>query len=132
MKHTDAFSAGDGEELAGLFREVDRLADAFAGGMREVEERKVTGADSTGRVVATALGSARLLDVRIDPRAMRDLDHVELSQAVLEAVRAAREAAAEGLNEILGGLNNGRPQPGPDDNPLTRYLDAILREAEHG
>jgi DNA-binding protein YbaB len=115
-----------------LFREAERLADTFAGGMREAEERKVTGADGTGRVVATVSGSARLLRVRIDPRAMRDLDHVELSQAVLDAVRAARESAAEELNENLGRLNGGRPQPGPEDNPLTRYLDVILREAEHG
>ncbi|MEV2267742.1 YbaB/EbfC family nucleoid-associated protein [Nonomuraea africana] len=132
MKHTDAFSAGNGEDLPGLFREVERLADAFAGGMREAEERRVTGADGSGRVVATVSGAARLLDVRIDHRAMRDLDHVELSQAVLDAVRAAREAAAEGLTEILGSLNGGRPQPDPEDNPLTGYLDAMLREAEHG
>ncbi|GLW12862.1 hypothetical protein Misp01_79900 [Microtetraspora sp. NBRC 13810] len=132
MKPADAFGAGEGEELQGLFREVERLAAAFAAGTREAEERRVTGADGTGRVVATVAGSARLLQVRIDPRAMRDLDHVELSQAVLDAVGAAREAAAEGLTELLGGLNGGRSQPDSADNPLTRHLDAIVREAEHG
>ncbi|MER6950849.1 YbaB/EbfC family nucleoid-associated protein [Nonomuraea sp. NPDC000554] len=124
--------AGNEEDLPRLFREVERMADTFAGGVRELDERKVTGADGTGRVVATVSGSAQLLHVRIDPRAMRDLDHVALSQAVLDAVGAAREAAAEGLDEILDRLNSGRPQPDPEDSSFTRYLDAILREGGHG
>jgi DNA-binding protein YbaB len=124
--------AGGEEDLSRLFREVERMADTFADGMRELDERKVTGADSSGRVVATVTGSARLLHVRIDPRAMRDLDHVALSQAVLDAVGAARRAAGEGLDEILGGLNGGRPQPAPEDDPFARYLDAFLREDGHG
>jgi nucleoid-associated protein EbfC len=124
--------AGDEEDLLRLSREVERMADTFADGMRELDERKVTGADSSGRVVATVTGSAQLLRVRIDPRAMRDLDHVALSQAVLDAVGAARRAAGEGLDEILGGLNGGRPQPDPEDNPFARYLDAFLREDGHG
>ncbi|MEU8108964.1 YbaB/EbfC family nucleoid-associated protein [Nonomuraea muscovyensis] len=132
MPHTDAFDGGDGEGFPELFREVGRLADAFADEMREAEERRVPGADGAGRVVATVSGSARLLHVRVDARAMRDLDHVELGQAVLDAVRAAREAAAQGMTEAVGRLNGGRPQPGPDDNPLGRYLDAMLREADRG
>ncbi|SFI13343.1 Conserved DNA-binding protein YbaB [Streptosporangium canum] len=120
--------AGDEEDLLRLSREVERAADTFADGMRELDERKVTGADSSGRVVATVTGSARLLRVRIDPRAMRDLDHVALSQAVLDAVGAARQAAAEGLDEVLDRLNGGRPRPDPDDDSFAPYLDAFLRE----
>ncbi|MEV4187122.1 YbaB/EbfC family nucleoid-associated protein [Streptosporangium canum] len=124
--------AGDEEDLPRLFREIERMADTFADGMRELDERKVTGADGSGRVVATVTGSAKLLHVRIDPRAMRDLDHVALSQAVLDAVGAARQAAAGGLDEILGGPNGDRPQSGPEDNPFVRYFDAFLREDGHG
>ncbi|MFI7055950.1 YbaB/EbfC family nucleoid-associated protein [Streptosporangium canum] len=124
--------AGDEEDLPRLFREIERMADTFADGMRELDERKVTGADGSGRVVATVTGSAKLLHVRIDPRAMRDLDHVALSQAVLDAVGAARRAAAGGLDEILGGPNGDRPQSGPEDNPFARYFDAFLREDGHG
>ncbi|MFG3437846.1 YbaB/EbfC family nucleoid-associated protein [Nonomuraea sp. NPDC047897] len=133
MPLIDASGSGEGEEgFAPLFREIGCLTDAFADELREAEGRRVTGADGAGRVVATVSGSARLLHLRIDPRAMRDLDHTELSQAVLDAVRAAREAAAEGVADSLGRLNAGRPQPGPDDNPLGRYLDAMLREADRG
>ncbi|MFC4112060.1 YbaB/EbfC family nucleoid-associated protein [Nonomuraea zeae] len=129
MKHDDAADA----RLPEMLREVGRMADAFAGEAREAEERRVTGADRTGQVTATVSGSARLLDVRIGARAMRDLDHVELSQAVLEAVGAAREAAAEELTEVLGRLNGGgRPQPGARGHPSARDLDAMLREAGHG
>ncbi|ACZ84190.1 YbaB/EbfC family nucleoid-associated protein [Streptosporangium roseum] len=120
--------AGGEEDLLRLFREVERMADTFADGTRELDERRVTGADGSGRVVATVTGSARLLRVRIDPRAMRDLDHVALSQAVLDAVGAARRAAAEGLDEILDRLNGGRPRPDPDDDSFAPYLDAFLRE----
>ncbi|MGW0803397.1 YbaB/EbfC family nucleoid-associated protein [Nonomuraea sp. NPDC002799] len=128
MKPEDAANAGPPE----LFREVERLSEIFASETREAERRKVTGADGTGGVVATVSGSARLLNVRIAPRTMRDLDHVKLSQAVLEAVSAAREAAAEQLTEALGKLSGGRPQPGPEDDTVTRYVEAMLREAEHG
>ena len=41
-------------------------------------------------MAATVSGSGRLLRVAIDPRAMRDLDHVEIGQAVHQAIGTAR------------------------------------------
>lgn len=132
MKHDDASIAAEGKELSSLFREVARLATALAGEKREAEERRVSGVDGTGLVMATVSGTARLLRVRIAPRGMRELDHAELSLAVLEAVRTAREAAAGSLDESLGGLDGGRLQSGPEEDSLERVLDVYLREGEHG
>ncbi|GAA3148634.1 YbaB/EbfC family nucleoid-associated protein [Nonomuraea roseoviolacea] len=125
-------NGGKEEDLPRLLGEIERVADAFAGGRSELDERRVTGTDGAGWVVATVSGSAQLLQVRIDPRAMRDLDHVALSQALLDAIGAARESAAEGLREILDRLNGGRPQPAQEDDPSTLHLDAILREGGLG
>ncbi|WP_327092409.1 YbaB/EbfC family nucleoid-associated protein [Nonomuraea sp. NBC_01738] len=123
---------GDEGDLERLSHEIERIADAFSGGMRELEEQTVTGADATGQVVATVSGSSHLLKLRIDPRAMRDLDHVELAQAALAAVTAARTAAAEGLDEIMGALNGGLAPADPQDNPLARAFDSLFRDGKHG
>ncbi|WP_326819968.1 YbaB/EbfC family nucleoid-associated protein [Streptosporangium sp. NBC_01756] len=131
MKHSEAFNAGREGDLHGMIREVGSLVDAFAEALGELDGQKVTGADGTGRVVATVSGSGRLLHVRIDPRAMRDLDHVALGRAVQEAVGAARGAMAESLSEAMGALG-GLSQPGSDHDPLAPYFDAILREGDHG
>lgn len=131
MKHSEIFNASGGSDLRGMIREAEDLVGVFAGALRELDEQKLTGADATGRVVATVSGSGRLLHVRIDPRAMRDLDHVAVGRAIREAVGAAREAMAECLSEAMGALG-GLSQPGPDHDPLGPYFDAILREGDHG
>jgi DNA-binding protein YbaB len=126
MTHSDAFNEGREGDIPGLIREIEGWVDAFAGALRDLEERRLTGADDTGRVAATVSGSGRLLRVAIDPRAMRDLDHVALGQAVLQAVGAARGAMGEGLTETMTTLTGGRPEP--DLDVLDKYFDAVLRE----
>ncbi|MFI6451999.1 YbaB/EbfC family nucleoid-associated protein [Streptosporangium amethystogenes] len=132
MTHSDAFNAGREGDLRGVIREVEGFVDAVAGALRELDEQKMTGADSTGRVVATVSGSGRLLSVRIDPRAMRDLDHVAIARVIQEAIGAAREAMAEGMGAMMSALNGGLPDPDPHHDPLAAHFDAILREGEHG
>ncbi|MEU0566630.1 YbaB/EbfC family nucleoid-associated protein [Nonomuraea sp. NPDC005983] len=128
MKHIDAFNAGGAGDVPGLIREIEGWVDAFAGAMRELDEQEVTGADDTGLVVATVSGSGRLLHVAIGPKAMRDLDHVAIGQAVQQAIGAARVAMAEGLTQMVDTLATGRPRPDPGHDPLAPYFDAILRE----
>ncbi|WP_406318756.1 YbaB/EbfC family nucleoid-associated protein [Streptosporangium sp. NBC_01639] len=134
MKDGEAFNMGGESELRGMIREVEGLVGAFAETLRDLGEQKLTGADASGRVVATVSGSGRLLHLRIDPRAMRDLDHVAVGLAIQEAVGAAREAMAQGMDEAMAALNglSGLPQPDPDHDPLAAYFDAILRESDHG
>jgi DNA-binding protein YbaB len=126
MTHSDAFNEGREGDVPGLIREIEGWVDAFAGALRGLEEQRMTGADDTGRVAATVSGSGRLLRVAIDPRAMRDLDHVALGQAVLQAVGAARGAMGEGLTETMDTLTGGRPEP--DLDVVETYFDAVLRE----
>ncbi|MFB4292808.1 YbaB/EbfC family nucleoid-associated protein [Nonomuraea sp. ATR24] len=124
MTDVSADGAG-GTHVSGLIRQVEGLVDAFAGALRELEQRQLTGTDDTGRVTATVTGAGRLTRVAIDPRAMRDLDHAELGQAVLQAVSAARGAMTEGLDELTRAL----PGPPPDgQDPLAQYFDAVLRD----
>jgi DNA-binding protein YbaB len=126
VTQSDAFNRGREGDVAGLIREIEGWVDAFAGALRDMEEQRLTGADGTGRVAATVSGSGRLLRVAIDPRAMRDLDHVALGQAVLQAVSAARGSMGEGLNATMEALTGGGPQL--DQDVLEPYFDAVLRE----
>jgi DNA-binding protein YbaB len=122
VRHSDA--GGDGD-VGRLIREMDGWINAFAGAMRELDEQRLTGADGSGLVVATVSGSGRLLRVAIDPRAMRDLDHAEIGQAVQQAIGTARAAMAEGLTQTMDKLSGGRPDLGQD--PLAPYFDAVLK-----
>lgn len=126
MTHGDAFRGGMEGDVTKLIRQIEGLVDAFAGALHDLEGQRLTGADGTGRVAATVSGSGRLLRVAIDPRAMRDLDHTALGQAVLQAIGAARGAMGEELNETLNALNGDWPQP--DQDLLEAYFDAVLRE----
>lgn len=64
--------------------------------MRQLEEQKVTGPPPPNGVAAVS-DSGRPLEVRIDGRAMRGLDHIVIARGVLEPSGAARETMAENL-----------------------------------
>ncbi|WP_336210919.1 YbaB/EbfC family nucleoid-associated protein [Nonomuraea sp. LPB2021202275-12-8] len=126
MKPLDPFDIGGGEDVLKLVSEVQGWVDSLAGVMRELEEQELTGADETGRVVATVSGSGRLLHLAIAPPAMRDLDHVAIGQAIQDAIGAARAAMGEALTQTMETLSDGRPWPAED--PFASYFDMILKE----
>ncbi|GAA3470092.1 YbaB/EbfC family nucleoid-associated protein [Nonomuraea roseola] len=132
MTYGDAMGAGGEGDVRGLLRQVEGWVDAVAGTLRQLDEQKVTGTDSAERVVATVSGAGRLLEVRIDGRSMRDLDHVVIARAVLEAIGAAREIMADNLGVAMSALNGGQIDPDPGHDPLDQYFDAVLRETDHG
>ncbi|MFE0156753.1 YbaB/EbfC family nucleoid-associated protein [Nonomuraea sp. NPDC059007] len=126
MTHAGAFNQGRDGDLDGLVRDFQGWVHAFAGALSELADRRLTGVDDTGRVAATISGTGRLLQVTIDPRAIRDLDHAALGQAVFQAILAARERMGEGLDETIAALSGGRSTAEPD--VLQPYFDAVLRQ----
>ncbi|WP_431898388.1 YbaB/EbfC family nucleoid-associated protein [Nonomuraea sp. bgisy101] len=126
MKRDDAFDPVTAD-IGRLVHEIAGHTEAIAATMRELEHRKLTGSDGTAGVTATVSGTGQLLEVLVTPLAMRELDHVELAEAVREAIDAARVAMADELTEAMNAVTGELPQPDPDHDPFARYLDDLLR-----
>ncbi|SDI30306.1 Conserved DNA-binding protein YbaB [Sinosporangium album] len=126
MRHNDAFDTGPGD-IGKLVGDIHNWVDAMATTLRELEEQTLTGYDESGRVTAKVSGSGRLLKVTVAPQAMRDLDHVEVAEAVRQAIEAARIAMAEELTTAMNALTHGMPQPDPNHDPFAAYFNDILR-----
>ncbi|WP_169950619.1 YbaB/EbfC family nucleoid-associated protein [Microbispora sp. H11081] len=124
MRNTAAFNEGGEGDVAGLVREVQGRVDALAGLLRGLGEEVAEGTDATGAVAARVSGTGDLLGLRIDPRAMRDLDHEAMSAAILAAIGAARAATGEMLARAMADFAE-EPPPG---DPLAPYVRALLRE----
>jgi DNA-binding protein YbaB len=127
-----AFTSGREGDVPELLREINGWLDGFTGALRELNEQEVEARDADGQVLAKVTGSGRLLSVAVDPRAMRDLDHVALGEAVFQAIQEARGAAATAMAETIADLT-GQPMGDPGDvrtpdDPLAPYIQALLRE----
>lgn len=124
MRHAAAFNEGGEGDVTGLVREVHGRVGVLADLLRDLGEQVAEGTDATGAVVARVSGAGRLLGLAVDPRAMRDLDHVAMSAAIRNAIGAARGAMGERLAEAMAEFA-GSPPP---DDPLAPYVRALLRE----
>jgi DNA-binding protein YbaB len=129
--HEAGFSLAGLEDVRELARQVETWIGGFAATLRDLDEMEVTGAGAGGHVQAKVSGAGRLRSVTIDPRAMRDLDHVALGEAIREAVQSARAVAGEEVGNAFADLT-GRPLPEPGgalpEDPLAPYIQALLRE----
>lgn len=124
MKNTAAFNEGREGDVAGLVREVQGRVGALADLLHGLNEEVVEGTDATGVVVARVSGAGRLLGLTIDPRAMRDLDHVAMSAAIQGAIGAARGETGERLARAMEEFAESPPH----GDPLAPYVEALLRE----
>ncbi|MEV0591872.1 YbaB/EbfC family nucleoid-associated protein [Nonomuraea cavernae] len=123
MKEVTAFGQGGEGDLPGLLREVESWLGSLTGALEEMREVRLEGTDSTGVVRAEVSGVGRLVGLSIDPRGLRDLDHVELAEAVRAAIVAAHLAMGERLTEVTGGLAG----PTSGDDPLDSHVRNVLR-----
>ncbi len=77
--------------------QVDRLMEVFAG----FNGREFEGASDEGEVEVSVDGAGSVRRVYVSPKAFRSCDNLEIARAAMDAVRAAREAAAEGSKELF-------------------------------
>ncbi|MFI6500355.1 YbaB/EbfC family nucleoid-associated protein [Nonomuraea typhae] len=125
MKEVEAFGQGRIGDLDGLIRELDGWTGALNQALAELADSSLEGADPGEIVRARVSGAGRLQSLTIDTRKYRDLDHLALSQAVQEAVTAAKLAIGDRLTELTAGLAPATDDPGAD--PLAPYVDNVLR-----
>ncbi|MDX2037625.1 MAG: YbaB/EbfC family nucleoid-associated protein [Isosphaeraceae bacterium] len=98
--------------LAELMRNAGKIRENVEKATEALGQVIVEGTAGGGAVTAKANGRLELLSVRIDPKALASGDHELLEDlvtaAVNQALGKAREAAAQSLSSLTGGL----PIPG--------------------
>lgn len=93
--------------LAGLLKSARDLQANMARCQEELLALRVTGEAGGGLVRATVNGRGILVDIKIDPSAVGDVELLEdlIRSAASEAVRKAQEAARENMARVTGGLS---------------------------
>lgn len=93
--------------LAGL---QDQIAAALAAAeeyARDAPTQAYTGSAADGHVTATVSGARELRSIDIHLLARRRLDNVALGEAVVAAVQAAEQQAADRQQALLAGIEIG-------------------------
>ncbi|MEV2267743.1 YbaB/EbfC family nucleoid-associated protein [Nonomuraea africana] len=78
-----------------------------AAAAEQLATREFTGKSDKGGIVATVDGAGNLLAIEISQLSKRRHDGVTLGDAVLEAIHAAEQAAAEARTALMGDLGAG-------------------------
>ncbi|HET7264175.1 MAG TPA: YbaB/EbfC family nucleoid-associated protein [bacterium] len=101
-----------------MMKQVQKVQADMARAQEELAQERVEATAGGGVVRAVANGHGDLLEVKIDPAAVDPSDVSLLEDLVLaavgEALRKARELAAERMKAVTGGLSlPGLPGLGP-------------------
>lgn len=122
MSEIGRFASGGEGDLAALLREVNGWTAGLSGTLDELARETFDGTDAGGTVRARISGAGRLLKLDIDAKGLRALDHVELAEAVKEAVGAAHAALGDQLTELTGETS------GDAADPLAAHVERVIRE----
>ncbi|PZG17899.1 YbaB/EbfC family nucleoid-associated protein [Nonomuraea aridisoli] len=125
MSDVSAFAEGGEGDVTSLVRQVNEWTGVLNERLATLAREHLDGTDRTGVVRARVSGIGRLIGLTIDPRGLRHLDHVQIAQAAMEAIGAARSAMGERLTELTADLA-GPDLPGGD--PLAPHIERLLRE----
>lgn len=92
-----------------MLKQAQRMQEQLAETQAKLAEKTIEASAGGGKVVVTANGSGDITSIKIDPSVL-DPDDVEfLEDLVLAGVKQAqndaREAAAEDMKKVTGGLN---------------------------
>jgi len=94
-------------DLAGILKSAKQLQSQFARIQSEMAAKRFEAASGAGLVTATVDGAGSLVAVRIDPKAVQDVELLEdlVKAAVIAAVAKSQEAMKSELGALTGGLN---------------------------
>jgi DNA-binding YbaB/EbfC family protein len=97
--------------LADLMRNAGKLRESVEKAFESLGQLEVEGSAGGGGVTVKVNGRLEVVTVRIDPKLVADADNELLEELVASAVNAAmvkaREAAAQSLSSVTGGLPIG-------------------------
>lgn len=96
--------------LAGLLKSAKEIQAQMAKIQVELASRRYEGDAGGGMVRATVDGKSTLIDIKIDPQAVNDVELLE--DLVKAAVCAATAKSQEAMKSELAGLTGGLNIPG--------------------
>ena len=96
--------------LAGLLKSAKEIQAQMAKIQEELASRRYEGDAGGGMVRATVDGKSTLIDIKIDPQAVNDVELLE--DLVRAAVCAATAKSQEAMKSELAGLTGGLNIPG--------------------
>ncbi len=93
--------------LTGLLKSARELQDRVNKMQEELATRRYEGVAGGGMVRATVDGKSTLIDVKIDPQAVSDVELLEdlIKSAVGVAVSKSQEAMKSEMGALTGGLD---------------------------
>ncbi|MFI7698244.1 YbaB/EbfC family nucleoid-associated protein [Nonomuraea sp. NPDC049480] len=128
MKEINAFAEGGEGDVGRLVREINEWTGTLTRTLNDLAHEQLDGTDERGVVRARISGAGRLLGLTIDSRGLRDLDHVQLAEAVKEAIGAAHGTMGDRLTELTAGLVDPRWTTPDGGDPLASHIQRVLRE----
>ena len=117
-------------DLDRLTSRMEEMSQIFAETRATLAEAEFTGTSDDERITATVDATGHLIDLEINPRALRRPDARGLANAVLLAAERARERAADASTDLLKNALG----PGADARGLQRgdhLTDMIRRVGRH-
>jgi nucleoid-associated protein EbfC len=88
------------DELPAMLRGFEEAITAWSG-------QDFTGSSDEGRIIATVNAAKLLKELQIDIRAKRELDNLTLGDRIVEAIKAAEDAAEQARLGVFKGLEFG-------------------------
>ena len=95
--------------LQEMFQQARKMQEQI---QRQIEELRVEGSSGGGIVTVRMNGQKLLLDLKIDPEAVKDGDVEMLQDLVMAAVNQAARNVDEQFQQKLGSLAGGLGLPG--------------------
>jgi DNA-binding YbaB/EbfC family protein len=109
--------------LAELLKNAGRLKETVAKATEALGQIVVEGTSGGGAVTAKVNGRLEVVSIRIDPKLVGDGDTELLEDLITAAVNTAlikaRDAAAQSLSSLAGGLPLGFPMGGAGTGPAS-------------
>lgn len=92
-----------------MLKQAQRMQEQMAEAQAKLAEKTIEVPVGGGKVVVTANGSGDILSIKIDPSVVDPEDVEILEDLILAGVKQAqndaREAAAEDMKKVTGGMN---------------------------
>jgi hypothetical protein len=96
-------------DMAGMLKQAKEMKDQMERMQAELAVKRFDGEAGAGLVRATVNGRLELVDIKIDPKAVEDVELLEdlVKSSIAAASRRAQESAAEDMKKLTGGIDPG-------------------------
>lgn len=94
-------------DLAGIMKQAKAMQEDMKKLQESLEQRRYEAEAGAGMVRAQVDGRGSLIDIKIDPKAVEDVEMLEdlVKAAVSAATQKAQEAVKEEMAQMTGGMN---------------------------